>query len=172
MNFIISGRSYTGTTTVARLLSQSIGWDFISAGERFRSYCHEHKIGITNIPYHVQIDFDNQIKSEILERHDSVFEGRYLGLFCKDLPSIIRVLLTASFQVRTARCFTREPSIHSESDAVEFIKCRDNHEVSIAEDLYGTRDFLDPGFFDFVLTNDYVADLNSNIELLAGRLQK
>jgi CMP/dCMP kinase len=169
-NVVISGRSYSGTTTIARSLSETLNWQFISAGERFRSYCCEHGCQVTYIPFFLQLEFDSKIKSEITNQPATIFEGRYLGYFCKDLDNTLRVLIKANISMRIERCLKRESIVKSASDASEFIMHRDNREDSDAKELYGLDNFLDESFFDLQLDNDDLLQLEENIRAIAKRI--
>ncbi len=169
-NVVISGRSYTGTTTLARSLSETLNWQFISAGERFRAYCCQHGCQITYIPFPLQLEFDRKIKSEMANQSRTVFEGRYLGCFCKDLDNTLKVLINASMSMRIERCLKREDIVQSASEASDFILHRDNREDSDAKELYGLYNFLDENFFDLTLGNNNLSELEENLKLISERI--
>src|SRR5258705_8810506 len=133
----ISGLSFTGTTTLASELAKSLGWTFLSAGERFRQYCNTKGLSLTSIPNDVHLAFDATIKEQIRMLEHVVMEGRYLGFFAKDYNDVLTVWVHSKLASRSARCLEREDVISSLEEAGNHIVNRDSCEKGIGNELYG-----------------------------------
>jgi CMP/dCMP kinase len=154
----ISGLSFTGTTTLASELAQNLGWNFLSAGKRFRQYCNGSGLPLTAIPNDVHLAFDATIQEEIRALKHVVMEGRYLGFFARDYRDVLTVWVYSNMPSRSARCLEREDSISSLQEAESHIMHRDNCEKGVGNDLYGLADFTDPSQFARVFENNVEDD--------------
>ncbi len=96
----ISGLSFTGKTSFSKKLATLLNWQCISAGQRFRDLCAAKGILITDIPKNDHIELDDKIKTEILNDHDTIIEGHYLGIFSKNISSVLKVLLVSDIDRR------------------------------------------------------------------------
>lgn len=148
----ISGLAATGTTSVSLCLAEKLGWNHISAGQRFRQYAAEAKLSLKDIPIETHRAFDEKIKQELVESKHCVIEGRYLGLFGASDEEIFKVLLTASLECRTVRYAAREGlCIESAREALEQ---RDRTEIGFAAQELGSTDFLAEQYYNLILPND------------------
>ncbi|HKB67392.1 MAG TPA: hypothetical protein VKC61_16165 [Pyrinomonadaceae bacterium] len=164
----ISGLSFTGTTTLASELAKSLGWTFLSAGERFRQYCNTKGLSLTSIPNDVHLAFDATIKEEIRMLEHVVMEGRYLGFFAKDYNDVLTVWVHSKLASRSARCLEREDVISSLEEAGNHIVDRDSCEKGIGNELYGLADFTNPAQFARVFENSDEDDREKIISALTS----
>ena len=168
---VISGLSYTGSTTMTHLLAKSLSWQVVSAGARFREFCHQHGLSIIPMPLDTQRTFDEQFQNDLRIASHTVFEGRFLAYFSRDLPDVLKVRLDASYRVREARCLQREADICNVRQAAERIQLRDSQERWDAEYLYDLQDFLDTAYFDLCIQNDQPEDLTDGVGRILTILQ-
>ena len=160
--------SFTGTTTLASELAQSLGWDFLSAGERFRQYCNVTGLPLTSIPNNVHLAFDATIQGEIRELKHVVMEGRYLGFFARDYNDVLTVWVHSNLASRSARCLEREDSISSLEEAESHIIHRDSCEKGVGNEIYGLADFTNPSQFARAFENSVEEDRNNIISTLVS----
>lgn len=151
-NIAISGDIGTGKSTLAKNLANKLGWEYLSTGEFFRKWHEEHGIPLEKtdkVPPEVdrEIDFGYQAKMQSDEH--IIFESRLAGWLAKDIPGVFRILCICDFDVAMERVAKRDGA------EVEFAREKSIQRSKALEDkfenLYGTRDFLDPKYFNLVL---------------------
>ncbi len=111
MRITISGPPGSGTTTVARKLSEKLGFPMISAGEVFRRLAREHGMSLEEFSRYAEnnpeIDnlVDQRQKEEAMKLEDVVVEGRLSGWM---VPAELKVWIYADEDVRYQRIARRE----------------------------------------------------------------
>src|SRR3989338_3748049 len=114
----VSGLVASGTSTAAKNVAQKLKLKHHSAGDFFRKYALKN-----NIPLHDK----EQIPDELDKKVDSdltnlakiggvVIDGDYIGYFTRDLPNVLKVLITCEYGQRIKRALTRK-STHHETEA-------------------------------------------------------
>jgi cytidylate kinase len=111
MKITISGLPGSGTTTVARLLAEKLGYKLISAGEVFRRLAMERGMTLEEFSRYAEdnpeIDlYIDKMQRELAEREDNVVvEGRLSGWMIKDA---FKVWIYADPEIRYERIAKRE----------------------------------------------------------------
>ena len=111
MKITISGPPGSGTTTVAKLLAEKLGFKLISAGEIFRKLAAERGMTLEEFSKYAEsnpdIDFYiDKLQKEMAEKEDNVVvEGRLSGWMVKDA---FKVWIYASPEIRYRRIANRE----------------------------------------------------------------
>lgn len=111
MRITISGPPGSGTTTVARKLSEKLGFPMISAGEVFRKLAREHGMSLEEFSRFAEnnpeIDnlVDQRQKDEAVGYDNAVVEGRLSGWM---VPAELKVWIYADEEVRYQRIARRE----------------------------------------------------------------
>ncbi|RLI87120.1 MAG: cytidylate kinase [Archaeoglobales archaeon] len=111
MKVTISGLPGSGTTTVAKLLAEKLGYKLISAGEVFRRLAIERGMTLEEFSKYAdenpEIDlYIDRMQKELAERErDVVVEGRLSGWMIKDA---FKVWIYADPDVRYERIAKRE----------------------------------------------------------------
>ena len=150
-SIIISGPVASGTTTTAKALSEKLNLEFQSAGDYFRNYLLKHNIHISDIekiPVEIDKKTDAQ-SSKLVEKSDGiVFDSLYLGYFCRNMPHVLKVLLTANEDIRIKRALART---HTHKETAQDVRKRDKAQDNKFRKLYADENFLDPKFFDLVI---------------------
>ena len=111
MKITISGLPGSGTTTVARLLAEKLGYKLISAGEVFRRLAMEGGMTLEEFSRYAEdnpeIDlYIDKMQRELAEKEDNVIvEGRLSGWMIKDA---FKVWIYADPEIRYERIAKRE----------------------------------------------------------------
>jgi len=149
-SIVISGPVASGTTTAAKAVAEKLNLEYHSAGDFFRKYMIEH-----NIPLHahsqIPDEIDQKVDRELTTLADGggvIIEGRYIGYFTRNMPHVLKVLLTADEKIRIKRATER---IHTHTETAQDIKKRENENDAKFRKLYADENFLDPKFFDLVI---------------------
>lgn len=163
-SIIISGPIASGTTTTARALSEKLSLAAISAGDFFRKYAIDH-----NIPLYdkekIPDDLDRKIDGELTklaQLGEVVIDSHYMGYFTRNMPEVLKVLLTCDYQTRITRALAR---IHTHIETEDDIKKREVGLDKKFRKLYAQENYLDPKFFDLVVdtTNTPIEEVVSKI---------
>lgn len=146
----ISGLVATGTTTAAKAAAQKLALSYQSAGDFFRQYALDH-----DIPLHAKDRIPDELDREIDQKLTKLagiggvaIDAHYIGYFTRDMPHVLRVLLTCDYQTRIKRALSR---VHTHTETEEDIKKREKGLEGKFRQLYADENFLDPKFFDLVI---------------------
>ena len=148
-SIVISGPIASGTSTTAKALAEKLNLKYESAGDFFRKYMLEN-----NIPLHdkakIPDDLDQEIDrklADLADRGGVVVDAHYHGYFTRDMPHVLKVLLTCDYKTRIDRALSRT---HTHNETEEEIRLREEG-LDKFRKLYTDENFLDPKFFDLVI---------------------
>lgn len=151
-NVAISGDIGTGKSTLARLLSEKLNWEYISAGNYFRDWYKAQGMDVSKV-YGIPEDEDRKMeadfKREMLEKSDTIFESRLAGWLAKDYPETLKVLCVVDPQEAFKRVAKRDSVSVEEAERLSKQRAKDLFDKF--NKLYGVSDFLDPKYFDLVI---------------------
>ncbi|MBI2598844.1 cytidylate kinase family protein [Candidatus Curtissbacteria bacterium] len=147
----ISGPVASGTSTAAKTLAVKFNLAYLSAGDFFRKYMIDHNIPLpekVQIPDEVDRKIDKELTDLAASQKPVIIDSLYHGYFTRNMPHVLKVLLTADEDVRIKRALLR---IHTHKETAEDVKRRDQtHDIKFRK-LYADEGFLDPKFFDLVI---------------------
>ncbi|MBI2327540.1 cytidylate kinase family protein [Candidatus Curtissbacteria bacterium] len=166
----LSGPVASGTTTAAKALAEKLNLKYHSAGDVFRQYMLDH-----NIPLHDKSQIPDKLDREIDEKLTKlaniggvIIDAHYIGYFTRDMPHVLKVLLTCDYQIRIKRALSR---VHTHKETEEDIKKREEGLDKKFRKLYADESFLDPKFFDLVIDNTNVLP-EEVVERISNRFLK
>ena len=151
-NIAISGDIGTGKSTLARLLSEKLGWEYVSAGNYFRVWYKSKGMDVSKvygIPEEEDRKMEADFKKEMAERSNIVFESRLAGWLAQDYLKTLKVLCVVDSEEAYKRVAKRDSV--SVEEAEKLSKQRGKDLVDKFNKLYGVSDFLDPKYFDLVI---------------------
>jgi cytidylate kinase len=156
-SIVLSGPVASGTTTAAKNLSQELNLEYHSAGDFFRDYMLKHNIPLPNkeeIPDEIDKKVDQELTSLLASEKNVVVDGLYYGYFCRNMPHILKVLITADEDERIKRATSRT---HTHKETPQDVIRRDKaHDIKFRK-LYASEDFLDPKFFNLVIDSTHTS---------------
>lgn len=141
MRIAICGPPGSGTTTVAKLLAQRLGYELISVGQLFRELASARKLDLIQFSKLAEQDSSIDLQLDQLQKQlaqakpNLVVEGR-LSWFFTDAD--LKIYLKAPLEVRAARVASRDGISHQQ--ALEQVKLRESSEAKRYLKYYG----LDP----------------------------
>ncbi len=154
MKITISGLPGSGTTTAGRLLADSLGIEFYSAGDIFRKMAKEHNMTLEQFSLFAQRneDVDRKIDStqrEIASKIDKgVIEGRLSGWMIED--ATMKVWLFARDSIRYQRISEREKKPVGE--IMRLTRKRELSEMERYQKYYGI-DINDLSIYDLAINS-------------------
>ncbi|MBN1235273.1 MAG: AAA family ATPase [Methanotrichaceae archaeon] len=150
MIITISGAPGTGTSTLARSLSQQLKLRWINSGELFRKIAGEKNISVKEMNRLAEkgpeIDYLIDDAQKVLAKEGGgVFEGRLSGHL---LPADLKVLLKADLRTRAERIAKREAKLTE--DAMHETRTREESEARRYK-MYYNIDICDFSAYDLVV---------------------
>ncbi len=149
-SIVISGQIAAGSSTAAKTLAEKLNLEYHSAGDFFRQYTLAHNIPLYD-KSQIPDELDQQIDRELTKLADKggvVVDADYIGYFTRNMPHVLKVLLTCEEKERVRRAVTR---VHTHTETAEEVKKRQEEIVKKFHKIYSAKDFLDPKFFDLVI---------------------
>lgn len=146
----ISGQIAAGSTTTAKALAEKLNLTYHSAGDFFRKYVLNHNIPLydkAQIPDELDRKIDHQLAS-FADHGGVVIEADYIGYFTRNMPHVLRVLLTCDEEVRIVRAISR---VHTHTETAVEVKKRQEELYNKFHKIYSSEDYLDQKFFDLVI---------------------
>lgn len=150
-NIVISGEIGTGTSTLAKGLTDKLGWEMISIGDFFRQYVKDHNIPLWDklkVPEEWDYKMDSAFHKKLETEEHLVVDGHYQGYLSRDLDTVYRILLICDPQIAQKRILKRS---HTHEETPETISKRRQGLRDSFKSLYGDADYFDPKLFHLVL---------------------
>lgn len=150
-NIVIAGDVGTGTTTLAKSLSQKFNFKYLSAGDFFRQYALNHKIPLWDkelVPDEIDREIDTKFAEEMEKGKGIVFDSHYGAWFAKDLGDVFKVLLTCNPKIAEQRIVERD---HTHQETVEEVQKRRAGIIAKFKKLYSQENHENPKLFDLVI---------------------
>ena len=147
----ISGPIAAGSTTTAKLLSKKLDIPYKSAGAFFRLYMRKHNIPLPEkekVPDDIERKVDRELTDLIAQDKPIIIDGLYIAYFARNMPHVLKVLLTCDEKVRIDRALSRT---HTHQETAQDVRRRDAAHDAKFRKLYADENFLDPKFFDLVI---------------------
>lgn len=153
MKITIGGPPGSGTTTVAKRIAETLGYQYLYAGKVFRDMATEYGMTLEEFGARAEEDdsYDRAVDDRMRElaTDDSVIEGR-MSAFVVDRPDL-RLWLDAPLRVRIDRIVEREAL--SELDAHRKTTRRQECETLRYRAYYGV-DIYDLSQYDVVINTE------------------
>ncbi len=150
----ISGGVGVGTTTLMSNLKPylaPLGWKFKSSGEFFRDFTKEHVLPVASLaPDEVHQGIEKKALDLLSKEKNWVIDAWLAGYVARELPGVLRVLLTCSDpSVVVDRIVNRDKI--TVTQAKEFVKRRFDDNMRTWRRLYGDHDFFDKKYYHLVV---------------------
>lgn len=154
-NVTISGKIATGTTTLAKNLQQVLRWEYINAGELQRQYDREHGVNENSRGAMLRSDKHERemeafAQKTLTEKHHMIYEAWLSGFVAREMSGVLRVLVICSQDaIRIDRLANRDNVTIDE--AKQYIKTREEENITKWKKIYGDYDFWDPKYYNLVI---------------------
>lgn len=95
-NITISGRIGAGATTLAKKLSDMLGWDLLEGGDLFEKIHQELKISQTealNRPDHFDLEYEEKVKKMLREEHHHIVQSHLAGFDAQFIAGVFKIFV-------------------------------------------------------------------------------
>jgi cytidylate kinase len=164
-NVTISGRTCTGTTTLALLLKEKLKWQYWNAGQFFRDYCGKNNLKLemaSQRPDSLTRKVDFGMRDKLKQGKHQILEAWLAGFVAQGLKGVLKVLLVCEDSLRIDRLVNREGL--TVERAKEMIKIREAENTKKWQRVYQKEwqlwvpqnqqvpfDFWQPSLYDLVI---------------------
>lgn len=152
MKVTISGKSGSGSTSLAEALAHELGYPFYSIGNIYREVAKENDMSIeeldSSLESHAEYDkeMDERQRRFGMSHDDCVVDSR-MGWHL--IPDSFKILVTADDALRMER-IARKESLNAE-DAQKLDAERESLHAKRFSDMYGVDNIFDPSHYDLVI---------------------
>ncbi len=176
-NITISGRIASGTTTLAKNISKSLGWEVLEGGELFRKFHEEHlndksELAVSERPDDIDLQYENMIKDILKNKEHHIIQSHLAGFDAQGIPGIFKILVVCEDEngqdhrdIRIDRLVNRK-QIPVE-DAKREVAEREAKNLEKWRRMYADNDpnwvYWDPKYYDLVV-NTYSNNANQGLE--------
>ncbi len=140
MRISVCGLSVSGKSTLAKMIAEYYGLEFISSGKIFREEATKRGLKLEEMSKKFEIELDYKIdettKTLCNTKDSFVIEGRLVCYFCKES---LKIYLHAPLEVRAKRYSERENIPFEE--ALNAVRERDTYDLKRYAEIYGIDDY-------------------------------
>lgn len=154
-NITVSGKIATGTTTLAKNLQRTLGWEYVNTGALQRQWDRDHGVnenahGAMLRPDEHEREMEALAQKTLTEKEGIAYEAWLSGFVARELPGVLRVLVTCREDaVRVDRVVNRDKL--TVEQAKQYIRTREEENIAKWKKLYGNYDFWDPQYYHIVV---------------------
>ncbi len=154
-NITVSGKIATGTSTLARNLTNVLGWQYVNVGALQREFdrmhgIHENKQGAASRSDKHEQQMEQLTKEKLTKESGLVYEAWLSGFVAREIPGVLKVLVICSSDaIRIDRVVNRDNV--SVEEAKQWLKQRETENITKWHQLYGKQDFWNPKDYDLVI---------------------
>lgn len=160
MKITLFGLAGTGTSTVGKMLSKNLDYEFTSSGNMFRKWAEENGMTMEEADVFLKekpdthLEIDSQIKTYGEENDNFVIDSRLAWFFIKDS---VKIKLACDDEARFKRIADSKGSGRIayknedlEATKIKTLKRQFDHQETITK-LYGVEDMNEDRHFDLVI---------------------
>lgn len=156
-NIAISGQIAVGSTSLAKALSQKLGWPFHDGSQIFRDistqagFDLEKQVNeaISSRSDQIDIQVDQKTIQIIQSSKKVVVASKLVGFLSRDIKHTFKILVTAPLDIRIKR-YSQDGGYPPEQ-AKQLIELREQEDYKKWSRLYDSHDFFNPQYFNLVL---------------------
>ncbi len=168
-NIAVSGRIAVGASTLAKLLSDKLGWPLRDASQIFRDISMHSGFDLEKDPqkYADEIDrrVDEETQTALAVQKNIVVTAKLAGFLSRQVKHTLRVLITCPVAERIRR-YARNRG-YSPDQSKKLLILREKLDQTKWSRLYGPRDFFNPKYFQLVLDSSVMSPADEVRQILS-----
>lgn len=123
-NITISGRIGAGATTLAKKMSQILGWELLEGGDLFEKIHKELKLSQTMVsgrPDHFDIEYEEKIKKMLRNEKHHIIQSHLAGFDAQGISGVFKI------------CIICEDSVGNDKTDIRIDRLVNRDKISIEE---------------------------------------
>ncbi len=177
-NITVSGRIGSGATTLARHLSEKLGWEFMDGGKIFREFTKDHGYA-EGREDQFDLDYEERIKTLLKNTSHQIIQSHLAGFDAQGIDGVFKILLVCEdhdgsdkTDVRIDRVVNRDGA--SVEQAKHELKERERQNLDKWRRLYANNDdtwvYWDKKYYDLFI-NTYEQGQEESARIVLDRIQ-
>ena len=182
-NITVSGRIGSGTTTLAKGLSQVLGWTLLEGGTLFEKIHKEilndaSELEVNNRPDKFDLEYEEKIKKMLREKNHQIIQSHLAGFDAQGIDEVFKILVVCEDsdgkdkqEIRIDRLVNRR-GIPIE-EAKEEIVMRERRNLDKWRRLYANNDqnwvYWNKKYYDLII-NTYSHNQEETLKLALERI--
>lgn len=182
-NITISGRIASGTTTLAKNLGSTLGWEVLEGGELFRKF-HEKDLNdkseleVDKRPDQIDLEYEENIKKRLKRESQQIIQSHLAGFDAQEIHGVFKILVVCEDKagvdhadIRIDRLVNRKKI--SVANAKREITERETSNLNKWRRLYVGNDqnwvYWNPKYYDLVV-NTYSLNTQDSLALVLEKI--
>ena len=175
-NITISGRIGSGATTLAKKLSEELGWEMLDGGAIFRQLQKEQGFEINKSdsrPDHFDLEYEEMVKKNLKEKSHQIIQSHLAGYDSQGIEGVFKILVLCmdedgedKTEIRVDRIMNRDKV--SVDEAKKEIKEREDEHLKKFRRLYADNDqswnYWNKDYCDLVI-NTYPHNVDETLKI-------
>lgn len=180
-NITVSGRIASGSTTLAKKLSEVLGWEMLDGGKLFRKINEELGESITNTgkrPDRFDLEYETRIKKMLQEGKNNIIQSHLSGFDAQGIDKVFKILVVCEDKhdndktdIRIDRLVNRD-KVSIEEAKYEVFE-RERQEVEKFRRLYTDNNkswvYWDKKYYDLVI-NTYPHNQEETLKIVLEKI--
>lgn len=181
-NITVSGRIGSGATTLAKKLSEVLGWEMLDGGKLFRKINEELGESIINTgkrPDHFDLDYEARIKKMLREVKNNIIQSHLAGFDAQSIDKIFKILVVCEDErgndktdIRIDRLVNRD-KVSIQEAKYEIIE-RERQEIEKFRRLYANNNqnwvYWDKKYYDLAI-NTYSHNQDETLKIALEKIE-
>ena len=180
-NITISGRIGSGATTLAKKLSEVLGWEMLDGGGIFRQLQKEQGFDINKSdsrPDHFDLAYEEMVKKNLKEKSHQIIQSHLAGYDAQKIEGVFKILVLCAgedgedkTEIRVDRIVNRDKV--SIDEAKKGVVGREEEHLKKFRRLYANNDeswvYWDKKYYDLVI-NTYPHNQEETLKIALEKM--
>ena len=180
-NITVSGKIGAGATSLAKKLSETLGWDFLEGGDLFEKIHQELKLSQAMVnarPDHFDIEYEKKVENMLKNESHHIIQSHLAGFDAQGIGGVFRILVVCEdsegndkVDIRIDRLINRD-KISIEEAKKEVIE-REKQHLQKWRRLYADNDqdwvYWDRKYYDLII-NTYSHNQEESLKIALSAL--
>ncbi len=180
-NITVSGRIGSGATTLAKKLSEKLGWEMLDGGGLFRQLEKEQGFDINKSdsrPDHFDLEYEEMVKRNLREKKHQIIQSHLAGFDAQGIEEVFKVLVICEgedgndkTEIRVDRIVNRDKV--SVEEAKNEIKQREEEHLKKFRRLYANSDtswvYWNKDYYDLII-NTYSHNKEETLKIALKKI--
>lgn len=180
-NITVSGKIGSGATSLAKRLSQALGWNFLEGGDLFEKIHKELKLSqtmVSNRPDHFDLEYEKKVMDMLKKESHHIIQSHLAGFDAQGIPEVFKILVVCDDshgndkeEIRIDRLVNRDKI--SIEQAKEEVLEREKQHLQKWRRLYVNNDpnwvYWDKKYYDLVI-NTYSHNQDETLKLALEKI--